>query len=196
MSSLWKAAPGIITPTSTPPPRTPRIATNSPGCSAISWDRNVGARLDPEDTREVIRAYHDACSGAIARYDGFVAKFNGESWQSVRRFVERRFADCCRLAYGPHVNPRNRISGDRECKFHQGDRCDLLARLQLGHPLRGDHRRSVAQRSSRTWLECTCGRTSVLALEGASGRQPFAGGRTVRRDRHNRKNWRRQTEDV
>ena len=36
------------------------------------------ARLDPEDMREVVRAYQDACSGAIARYDGFVAKFMGD----------------------------------------------------------------------------------------------------------------------
>ena len=34
---------------------------------------------DPEDMREVIRAYQDACSGAIARYDGFVAKFMGDA---------------------------------------------------------------------------------------------------------------------
>jgi class 3 adenylate cyclase len=27
----------------------------------------MSARLDPEDMREVIRAYHDACSGAVAR---------------------------------------------------------------------------------------------------------------------------------
>src|SRR5271165_7164350 len=38
----------------------------------------LSARLDPEDMREVIRAYYDACSGAIARYDGFVAKFMGD----------------------------------------------------------------------------------------------------------------------
>ena len=38
----------------------------------------MSARLDPEDMREVIRAYQDACSGAIARYDGFVAKFMGD----------------------------------------------------------------------------------------------------------------------
>ena len=38
----------------------------------------LSARLDPEDMREVIRAYQDACSGAIARYDGFVAKFMGD----------------------------------------------------------------------------------------------------------------------
>jgi class 3 adenylate cyclase len=38
----------------------------------------MSARLDPEDTREVIRAYQDACSGAVARYDGFVAKYMGD----------------------------------------------------------------------------------------------------------------------
>ena len=38
----------------------------------------LSARLDPEDMRDVIRAYQDACSGVIARYDGFVAKFMGD----------------------------------------------------------------------------------------------------------------------
>ena len=38
----------------------------------------LSARLDPEDLREVIGAYQDACSAAVARYDGFVAKFMGD----------------------------------------------------------------------------------------------------------------------
>ena len=38
----------------------------------------LSARLYPEDMREIIRAYQDACSGAVARYDGFVAKFMGD----------------------------------------------------------------------------------------------------------------------
>jgi class 3 adenylate cyclase len=38
----------------------------------------MSARLDPEDMREVVRAYQGACSSAIARYDGFVAKFMGD----------------------------------------------------------------------------------------------------------------------
>ena len=38
----------------------------------------MSARLDPEDMHEVIRAYQEACSGAVARYDGFVAKFMGD----------------------------------------------------------------------------------------------------------------------
>ena len=38
----------------------------------------LSARLHPEDMRQIIRAYQDACSGVVARYDGFVAKFMGD----------------------------------------------------------------------------------------------------------------------
>lgn len=38
----------------------------------------LSARLDPEDMRDVIRAYQTACADAIARHDGFVAKFMGD----------------------------------------------------------------------------------------------------------------------
>jgi class 3 adenylate cyclase len=38
----------------------------------------LSARLDPEDMRQVIRAYQDACSGVVARYGGYVAKFMGD----------------------------------------------------------------------------------------------------------------------
>ena len=38
----------------------------------------LSTRLDPEDYREVIRAYQDACAGVITRYDGYVAKYMGD----------------------------------------------------------------------------------------------------------------------
>ncbi len=38
----------------------------------------MSSRLDPEDYREIIRAYQDACAGVISRYDGYVAKFMGD----------------------------------------------------------------------------------------------------------------------
>ena len=34
--------------------------------------------LDPEDAGALIRRYQDACAGAVARFDGFVAKFMGD----------------------------------------------------------------------------------------------------------------------
>lgn len=38
----------------------------------------LSGKLDPEEMREIIRAYQDACSGPVARYDGFIAKFMGD----------------------------------------------------------------------------------------------------------------------
>ena len=38
----------------------------------------LSARLDPEEMREVLRAYQDAVAGEIARFEGHVAKFMGD----------------------------------------------------------------------------------------------------------------------
>ena len=34
--------------------------------------------IDPEEMSALIRRYQDACAGAIARFDGFIAKFMGD----------------------------------------------------------------------------------------------------------------------
>src|SRR5690349_5692847 len=38
----------------------------------------LSARLDPEDLREVIGAYHAAAAEVVGRFDGFVAKYMGD----------------------------------------------------------------------------------------------------------------------
>ena len=38
----------------------------------------LSTRLDPEDLREVISAYHRAVAEIVARFDGFVAKYMGD----------------------------------------------------------------------------------------------------------------------
>ena len=38
----------------------------------------LSTKLDPEDMRDVLRAYQDACSREISRYDGYIAKFMGD----------------------------------------------------------------------------------------------------------------------
>ena len=38
----------------------------------------LAARLDPEELREVIGAYHRCVAGAVRRFDGFVAKYMGD----------------------------------------------------------------------------------------------------------------------
>ena len=38
----------------------------------------LSARLDPEDMRALINAYHTTCAGIMATYDGFIAQFRGD----------------------------------------------------------------------------------------------------------------------
>jgi hypothetical protein len=38
----------------------------------------LSARLDPEDLREIIGAYHRCCAGVIERASGFVARYMGD----------------------------------------------------------------------------------------------------------------------
>lgn len=46
-------------------------------CDLIGSTELAG-RLDPEDMSKLIRAYQDICAGAIARFDGFLAKLMGD----------------------------------------------------------------------------------------------------------------------
>ena len=59
----------------------------------------LSARLDPEDTRRVIRAYQDAVSGAVARYDGFVAKFMGDGVLAYFGFPRAHEDDAARAVH-------------------------------------------------------------------------------------------------
>ncbi len=38
----------------------------------------LASALDPEDMSRLIKRYQDACAGAIARFDGYIAKFMGD----------------------------------------------------------------------------------------------------------------------
>ena len=59
----------------------------------------LSARLDPEDMREIIRAYQDAVSGVVARYDGFVAKFMGDGVLAYFGFPRAHEDDAARAVH-------------------------------------------------------------------------------------------------
>ena len=49
----------------------------------------LSVRLDPEDMREILAAYHQTVAAAVARFEGYIAKIHG-----------RRRARLFRLATG------------------------------------------------------------------------------------------------
>jgi len=59
----------------------------------------LSARLDPEDMHQIIRAYQDACSGVVARYDGFVAKFFGDGILAYFGFPRAHEDDAARAVH-------------------------------------------------------------------------------------------------
>ena len=59
----------------------------------------MSARLDPEDMRRVIRAYQDAVSGVVARFDGFVAKFMGDGVLAYFGFPRAHEDDAARAVH-------------------------------------------------------------------------------------------------
>jgi class 3 adenylate cyclase/DNA-binding winged helix-turn-helix (wHTH) protein/predicted ATPase len=46
-------------------------------CDLVDSTRLAG-RLDPEDLREVVRAYHQTCAEVIQRFDGYIAQYLGD----------------------------------------------------------------------------------------------------------------------
>src|SRR5438477_1247782 len=79
-------AHAAIQPAPTQPetsPRTPEIQEAERRQVTVLFSDLVGSTalasaIDPEEMSALIRRYQDACAGAIARYDGFIAKFMGD----------------------------------------------------------------------------------------------------------------------
>jgi hypothetical protein len=51
----------------------------------------LSARLDPEDPREIIAAYHRAVADVVAGFDGFVAKYMGDGVSVDFSYPRARF---------------------------------------------------------------------------------------------------------
>ena len=54
------------------------LSCNLVGLTALS------AQLDPEELREVVRAYQDTCAKVIARFEGHIAQYLGDGLLVVR----------------------------------------------------------------------------------------------------------------
>ena len=60
-----------------PPPEAERRHLTVLFCDLVGSTALTG-RLDPEDYREVVRAYHQLCAEVLQRFDGYVAQYLGD----------------------------------------------------------------------------------------------------------------------
>jgi class 3 adenylate cyclase len=83
---LLKAAASLASPPTAAAPPAARVSERETAerrqvtvmfCDLVG-STELSARLDPEDMQEVIRGYQNVCAGAIARFDGFLAKLMGD----------------------------------------------------------------------------------------------------------------------
>jgi len=73
-------APALTPPAAPPPARTEaaeRRQLTVLFCDLVG-STPLSSRLDPEDLREVIAAYHRAVAGVVTAFDGFVARYMGD----------------------------------------------------------------------------------------------------------------------
>jgi class 3 adenylate cyclase len=64
-------------PTAPPPPDAERRQLTVMFCDLVDSTK-LSSQLDPEEYREVVRAYQKVCSDAIARFDGHIAQLLGD----------------------------------------------------------------------------------------------------------------------
>jgi class 3 adenylate cyclase len=60
-----------------PPPEAERRHLTVLFCDLVGSTALAG-RLDPEDYREVVRAYHQVCAAVLQRFDGYLAQYLGD----------------------------------------------------------------------------------------------------------------------
>ena len=82
LNGVEKGAPKLAPATAAPVPPQPHDAAERRQLTVMFCDlvgsTALSARLDPEDMREIIGAYHRCCAELITKAGGFVAKYMGD----------------------------------------------------------------------------------------------------------------------
>src|SRR5215471_9600078 len=68
---------GVSPPTAPPTPEAERRQLTVMFCDLVDSTR-LSSQLDPEDWRDVVRAYQRVCSEVITRFDGYIAQLLGD----------------------------------------------------------------------------------------------------------------------
>jgi class 3 adenylate cyclase len=67
----------VASPVAAPPPDAERRQLTVLFCDLVD-STVLASQLDPEDLREVVRAYQDTCAKVVARFEGHIAQYLGD----------------------------------------------------------------------------------------------------------------------
>jgi class 3 adenylate cyclase/predicted ATPase len=75
--ALQEVTPAIPPTQAAPPPEAERRQLTVMFCDLVDSTR-LSSQFDPEEYRDVVRAYQSACTEVIQRYDGYIAQYLGD----------------------------------------------------------------------------------------------------------------------
>ena len=145
----------------TPRPESERRQLTIMFCDLVG-STALSGRLDPEDLKEVMTSYQDACAGAIARYEGVVAKLLGDGVLAYFGFPQAHEDDAERaIRAGLDV-----IEKVKELARDPGDQLQVRIGIATGPVIVGD---MIGERISDK--DTVVGETPNLAarLQGLAG---------------------------
>jgi TolB-like protein len=124
----------------------------------------LSARLDPEDLREVIGAYHHAAAEVVAGFDGFVAKYMGDGVLVYFGYPRAHEDDAERARTG-----HNRCGWSPRCHVRQA-------------PSAGRNRHRTGGRRRSVWRNL--GTRAIGSRRNTEPRRTFANPGRAERSRH------------
>src|SRR6516165_6258361 len=77
LAAQEKSSPLVELRPTAPPPDAERRQLTVLFCDLVD-STMLASQLDPEELREVVRAYQDTCARVIARYEGHIAQYLGD----------------------------------------------------------------------------------------------------------------------
>jgi class 3 adenylate cyclase len=138
------------------PPEAERLQLSVLFCDLIDSTR-LASQLDPEEWREVVRAYQDACAKVIARYDGHIAQYLGDGLLVYFGYPLAHEDDAQRavragLGMVEAVGQLNtRLERQRGVQLALGETPNLAARLQAIAAPTSPRLRSIGCSAARLW---------------------------------------------
>ena len=170
LNTVEKGAPKLAPATAAPVTPQPHDAAERRQLTVMFVDlvgsTALSARLDPEDMREIVGAYHRSCAEQITKAGGFVAKYMGDGVLAYFGYPQAHEHDAERavlagLALVEAVPKLTTVAGyaaagayrhcDRACRGRRSDRHRVPPRSRQSSATRRTWRRACKRWPSRTW---------------------------------------------